>query len=628
MNLKNLLSEFRRRNVFKVATVYAIVGWLLIQISDTVFPRLNFPDWTITFIIIMVAIGFPIALIFAWSFELTPDGIKKSEEVTPDKSITTETGIKLKHTIYAVLVLGLGYFIWESRFSRTQTTQSEVSVNSNVTEKLEISIAVLPFADLSEKGDQEWFSDGLTEEILNSLARLPELKVIARTSSFEFKGENKDIKAIAEKLGVDNIVEGSVRRIGDQLRLTAQLIRASDGFHLWSQTYNRTTNDLFEVQEDVAEKIASALDIYLDDERRDAMFETGTRNVEAFEAYLKGKQIFRDVHQRTSELTLWDGNVYFEKAMLLDNEFAQPAMNHMDAYSHVLIDGVSGRVVNDTNSVSREEARIGLFADLDFAIKHANNPNVSAVAKINRAFFALNWDRLPQLISDLENNDDYGNLNNDELIWLPEILLMTRHYDLLYSITEKSIVTDPMFTDSWRTLIEINIASGNYEKALDLIDQGDNNFTDDVFFRSKLTIFLLERNKEEVINLLHTRNNNSDFFKAYIEILDGNIVQAKESIERIEIPDDNYRSKFSLLYLYNEMGDTTNSRKIVQNIDSLPIGPAILGIFSFRTGNTILFDLDDTPFFKSKLQEAGVDVSQFKLLPSFSMEDEVSMTEK
>jgi len=269
--MKHFFEELKRRNVFKVATAYGIVSWLLIQISDTVFPRLHLPDWTVTFVIILVLIGFPIALIFTWSFELTPEGIKKTEEVDKNRSFTKRTGAKLNRIIIGVLILALGYFIYESRFSKSsETTESVIATSENTT--VEQSVAVLPFADLSEKKDQEWFSDGLTEEILNSLARLPQLKVASRTSAFEFKGTNEDIKIIADKLGVAHIVEGSVRRIGDQLKLTAQLIRASDGFHIWSQTYDRSTADLFEVQEDIAEKIANALDIYLDEQKRQLMF--------------------------------------------------------------------------------------------------------------------------------------------------------------------------------------------------------------------------------------------------------------------------------------------------------------------------------------------------------------------
>jgi TolB-like protein len=237
MNISNLISELKRRNVFKVAVAYGIAGWLIIQISDTVFPRIGLPDWTITFIIALVVIGLPIALIIAWAFELTPEGIQKSKDIVITDSVTNSTGKKLNGLIISVLSLLIVFLLIERFFFATTTSTNVNSQQATSTATIsKKSVAVLPFADLSQNKDQEWFSDGLTEEILNSLAQLPELKVTSRTSAFQFKGKDLDISKIADTLGVANVVEGSVRRIGAQLRITAQLIRAEDGFHLWSET--------------------------------------------------------------------------------------------------------------------------------------------------------------------------------------------------------------------------------------------------------------------------------------------------------------------------------------------------------------------------------------------------------
>ena len=178
----------------------------------------------------------------------------------------------------------------------------------------------MSFADLSEDQDQEWFADGLTEEILNSLARLPELLVTARTSSFEFKNTNTDISEIALRLGVEHVVEGSVRKIGDDLRVTAQLIRAKDGFHLWSETYNRKSADLFDVQLDVAQNIAEALDVVLDSSMRERLLQSGTRDIEAFKAHRQGIALFEQAHARSQDhlVTLADANILFEQALALD----------------------------------------------------------------------------------------------------------------------------------------------------------------------------------------------------------------------------------------------------------------------------------------------------------------------
>ena len=223
-------------------------------------------------------------LIFAWAFELTPEGIKLEKEVDRDDSITSQTGRKLDRTIIVVLALALAWFAWDKFASAPESGPVTAMVNETAVQAPETetnaepsnkSVAVLPFVAMSSGPDDEYFADGLTEEILNSLAQLPELLVTARTSAFSFKGQDLPIDDIAAKLGVRHVVEGSVRRSGDRLRVTAQLIRADDGFHLWSENYDSTSDDAIAVQENIAERIATALNVVLDDEKRDAMRRAG-----------------------------------------------------------------------------------------------------------------------------------------------------------------------------------------------------------------------------------------------------------------------------------------------------------------------------------------------------------------
>ncbi|MCH7979855.1 MAG: hypothetical protein IID59_00005, partial [Proteobacteria bacterium] len=242
------ISELTRRNVFRVGAAYAIVSWLIVQVIDIAFPRLGLPDWTITLVLVLLLIGLPVALILAWAFELTPDGVKKTEDTGEDQSVPVPGGQKLNFVIAGALVAALGFIAYQNfSFGPDQVFGEGAGVDK--------SVAVLPFDDLSEGGDQEWFSDGLTEEILNSLARLPELRVISRTSSFHFRDQDMPLREIAERLNVAHIVEGSVRRSGDRLRVTAQLIRAADDSHIWTETYNTSSDDVFSVQEQVAEKV-------------------------------------------------------------------------------------------------------------------------------------------------------------------------------------------------------------------------------------------------------------------------------------------------------------------------------------------------------------------------------------
>ena len=328
--------ELKRRNVVRVGIAYIVVGWIVFQIGEVMFPTFGTPDWVFKTIILVIAVGFPFALIFAWAFELTPEGVKKTRDVNVAASVTAATGRKLDFMIIAALVVALGYFVWERQTPSDSPAHRPDSVAESVAtvEAIESgesfeedapkrSIAVIPFVNMSSDKEQEWFADGLTEEILNALARTPDLLVAARTSSFTFKGSNQDIPTIAKALGVEHILEGSVRRSGDRLRVTAQLVRASDGFHLWSENYDRKLADLIDIQENVAIEIANALETAMDPEALALMVSSGTNSVPAFEAYLQGLAV--------GESTFATGDIYeflnardaYKHAIELDPEFAQ-----------------------------------------------------------------------------------------------------------------------------------------------------------------------------------------------------------------------------------------------------------------------------------------------------------------
>lgn len=326
--------ELKRRNVVRVALAYIVVCWLVFQIGEILFETFGAPGWVFKTVILLLAIGFPFALIFAWAFELTPEGIKKTRDVNVAASVTASTGRKLDFVIIAALAAALGYFVWERQQPvETATTNADAIAESSAAgtapqsadkeDEPRRSIAVIPFVNMSSDKEQEWFADGLTEEILNSLARAPDLLVAARTSSFTFKGSNADIPTIAAALGVNHILEGSVRRAGDRLRVTAQLVRAIDGFHLWSETYDRDVDDMIDIQENVAIEIANAMNTAMDPEALEKMMSSGTTSVPAFEAYLQGLAV--------GESTFVTGDIYenlnardaYERAIDLDPEFAK-----------------------------------------------------------------------------------------------------------------------------------------------------------------------------------------------------------------------------------------------------------------------------------------------------------------
>ncbi|MBL4871152.1 MAG: hypothetical protein JKX72_09380 [Robiginitomaculum sp.] len=323
--MNNLFSELKRRNIFRVAGVYAVVGWILMQVAALLENSLNLPAWFDTVITAALLIGFPIAILLAWAFEMTPAGVKRTEHVGEGESVTDKTGRKLDFAILGGLVV-VGALIVGSRFMPQKVVTPEITVQADTLEANEVgetderpSIAVLAFADMSEGGDQEYFSDGMAEEILNALAKVPGLRVAGRTSSFSFKGKNEDITIIGKTLRVGHILEGSVRKQGEKVRITAQLIKADDGFHLWSETYDGTLDDIFDLQEKIARAIAAELQVLLNVGEDIRLADTRTNNKQAYDLYLQGRALIR---QSFNEGAMAKAVTLLEGAVALDPQFA------------------------------------------------------------------------------------------------------------------------------------------------------------------------------------------------------------------------------------------------------------------------------------------------------------------
>jgi len=279
--MASVWAELRRRNVFRVAAAYAVVSWLIIQVASALSSPLNLPEWFEAVVVALLAIGFPLSLLFAWAFDLTPDGIKFTQL---DDAAAKEVGSgNLDYALIGALIVVAAVTLWGQL---PTASVSDLTQPHPVQEAP--SVAVLPFADMSPNGDQEYFGDGIAEELLNELTRLDGLQVAGRTSSFSFKQSDEDLQAIGEALRVNSILEGSIRKDGDRVRITAQLINAADGYHLWSDTYDRELTDIFAIQEEIARSVAGALGVRLGVGGVNAFRGAGTRNVEAYEVYLQG----------------------------------------------------------------------------------------------------------------------------------------------------------------------------------------------------------------------------------------------------------------------------------------------------------------------------------------------------
>lgn len=294
----SLFNELKRRNVLRVGAAYVVVAWLIIQVAETLFPLFGFDETPARMVVIVLAIGFFPVLVFSWVFELTPEGLKKEKDIDRIQAIGLRTGKKLDQIIIILLALALGYFAVDKflldpvRDQEQTELASQAAVEQALTElesraPLEKSIVVLPFVDLSADQDQEYFSDGLAEEMLNLLANLPDLLVISRTSAFSFKGKNSSIAEIASDLNVTHVLEGSVRAFRDRIRITAQLIDTRTDTHLWSEKFDRTRGDIFAIQEDIATAIVEALKVKL----LDGPLLLQRTDPEAYRLYTRAKQV-------------------------------------------------------------------------------------------------------------------------------------------------------------------------------------------------------------------------------------------------------------------------------------------------------------------------------------------------
>ncbi|MEX0707983.1 MAG: hypothetical protein WD078_08430 [Woeseia sp.] len=278
----SLFSELKRRNVFRVAAAYLVAGWLVTEVLTTVLPTLGAPDWQSKAVVLVFALAFLPTILFAWVYEVTPDGIRKQRDVDLDASIVASKSHKLEYATIATVIAAI---LFLAVFGSLPATDPEPGATMPAQDA---SVAVLPFVNMSDNPDNEYFSDGLTETLLHMLAQIPDLKVAARTSSFSFKGQNRTISEIAATLGVAHVLEGSVQRQGDSVRITAQLIRASDGFHVWSAIYDDTVDDIFKIQDEIAGKVGRALsESILGVAEADSLVGVGTTSTDAYDLYLR-----------------------------------------------------------------------------------------------------------------------------------------------------------------------------------------------------------------------------------------------------------------------------------------------------------------------------------------------------
>ncbi len=366
MNSGNFFSELKRRNVHKVAVAYAVVAWLVMQVAATVVPALHLPDGITTAVVVVALLGFPIALVIAWAFEMTPEGMKRTENISPNEPLPQWSKRKFSVVFATLALAAAALFVFQ--VSRSKSILPAPPATSAASEK---SIAVLPF--LNESGDpsDEYFSDGLSEELIAALARIADLKVIGRSSSFRFKGKNEESKTIGEKLGVRTLLEGTVRKQADHVRIVAELINAADGRELWSRTFDRALKDIFAVQAEIAEAVAGSLELTLLGREDKSARNAATQSVEAHNAYLQGHFYF----ERRNLEDYRKAVGFFDEAIRLDPDYALAYAERSEAWTWIA----------DQSSEKQKEAWASARSDAEKAV--AIDPLLS------EAHSALGWVR-------------------------------------------------------------------------------------------------------------------------------------------------------------------------------------------------------------------------------------------
>ena len=357
-------SELKRRRVGKVAIGYGAVAWMVTEASSVVMPALRLPEWTVTFVVVFLMVGFPVAMIMAWVFDVGPQGIKRT---APLRDETAAMQVRLRVAYAAVVVLlmaGLGYLLYERGLGRAMAGERHGS------------IAVLPFTNLSGDASKDYFSDGMSEELLNLLARVPGLQVASRTSAFAYKGRNVDIRQVGKDLGVETVLEGSVRQAGDQVRITAQLIDTETGFHLWSDTYDRQLADIFQVQDEIAGAIVDRLRIQLapEDQQLAQRTRAPTQNVEAYELYLQGRAVWK----KRGEANLKRAIELYQSALTRDPAFARAHAALASAY--VVMAGYTKEQGDEKkfNPMAETSARQALVLEPNIGEAHAVLAQINA----------------------------------------------------------------------------------------------------------------------------------------------------------------------------------------------------------------------------------------------------------
>jgi adenylate cyclase len=607
----SLFIELKRRKVVRVAVVYAATAFMVLQAADIMLPRLAVPEWTMTLVVVFAVLGFPIALVLGWALELTPEGIKRTESAAAGGGeAATAPALLGKRTVLAAAALvilgiglGAGWFLKPSDSGPVPETgpaglaavTGEEQPSAPVA--VQQSIAVLPFVNMSADPEQEYFADGLSEELLNVLAQVPAFRVVGRSSSFAFKGQNIDLREIGERLGVEHLLEGSVRRSGERVRVTAQLIRASDGTHLWSESYERTLADVFAIQDDIAGNVLRALQVVLDEREQQRMRNAGVRDVEAFIAYQKGLELYEQAHGSLPLLpTLLRANEYFDQAIARVPEFGAAYYLKADYYSHILFS-------SHPSGNERAAALQAVRAALDVAYASAHQPAQRAAIDVDRTLFSDNWTNLPDRIERV-----LAHPGCTQLLWM-EAAMTLGYASEMVPFYDRLASCDPLGVFPRVNGPSALAIAGDVPAALVALSEVERALGEHSMILGTMQWLLLALGSHEEARALGERiSPDDDFFGLPARVaplaaagrIDDALAAMSSWLELHGQPE-----YVVMLGMLAATGQRDRANALAAELDAMPAGPMVLLASVNICGCGLPFDMGATPNFARRIAETS-----------------------
>jgi len=605
---RSLWAELKRRKVVRVAVVYAATAFVVLQAADLLTKGLGLPTWVFPTVTVLLVLGFPVALVLGWALELTPAGVRVTPpaeagevaQADPVPPSVLGRGTVLATGILVVLGLGIGTG-WILRPTGPQAARDGSLVAPGLSAAPvpwgEHSVAVFPFANLSDDPEQGYFAEGLSEEIRNQLAQVRELRVLDRASSLAGQRDELETRALGLRLGVTHVLDGSVRRAGDQLRVIAQLVRTEDGTQVWSQSYNRTMEDVFVIQDDVAASVVRALEVVLDEPTRERMQWVGVRNVDAFIAYQRGLEAYGQAHLTGPvEPLMEEANRHFAEAIRLVPDFAMAWFSSADLYQHIVLDA-------DADDPRLEDARAEVVARLDEAFRHARDPAVRMFVDVDRVLFSDDWTAL-----DARVRRALAFEGCPFPIWIQNLIPFYTSEEML-ALWIRRTACDPDNVIGYGMKASALGVMGRSEEALALLEDVTRRHGDSRFLRAFRIVALLQLGRTDDARELVRDIPEDDpvlgpFAHVIIPSAAGDAEGARANMERIFGGGEGMPGV--VLAAAGSSGDRALVNHLAAEADARPAGPFVLLFSVFLCGCGAPFDLEVTPNLRARLDESGL----------------------